>query len=83
MVNRCNVLTFKGDFDAALSDCQKAIQMHPRKSYPLSGLGFLYYKWGKLDESIATYDAALAAPDWASYDPMSGPIRSWARLGEI
>jgi len=69
MVNRCNVLTFKGDFDAALSDCRKAIQMHPRESYPLSGLGFLYYKWGKLDESIATYDAALAAPDWSSYDP--------------
>jgi tetratricopeptide (TPR) repeat protein len=68
IVNRCNVLTFKNEFEAALSDCQKGIQMHPGESYPLSRLGFLYYKWDKLDDSIASYDAALAAPDLASYD---------------
>jgi tetratricopeptide (TPR) repeat protein len=67
--NRCNVFTLKGEFDAALSDCQKGMQMHPGEAYPLSQLGFLYYKWGKLDDSIASYDAALAAPDLASYDP--------------
>jgi tetratricopeptide (TPR) repeat protein len=69
IVNRCNVLTFKGDFEAALADCQKGMHMHPGEAYPLSQLGFLYYRWDKLDDSIASYDAALAAPDLASYDP--------------
>jgi tetratricopeptide (TPR) repeat protein len=69
IANRCNVLALKGEFEAALADCQKGMQMHPGEAYPLSQLGFLYYKWGKLDDSIASYDAALVAPDLASYEP--------------
>ncbi len=68
-VNRCNVLTFKGDFPAAMTDCQKALQKWPGDPYPLSVLGFLYFKMGKLEESIRAYDAALAVPGLGKDDP--------------
>jgi tetratricopeptide (TPR) repeat protein len=68
IVNRCNVLTFKGDLDAALADCRKGLKQHPDDSYALGRLAFLYFKMGKLDESIATYDAALKDTDLAGYD---------------
>lgn len=67
IVNRCNVLTLKGDFDAALADCRKGMQQHPNDYYPQSRLAFLYFKMDKLDDSIAAYDAALAFPDIDPY----------------
>jgi len=67
IVNRCNVLTFKGDFDAALADCRKGIEQHPDDDYPQSRLAFLYFKMDKIDDSIATYDAALALPGLDAY----------------
>jgi tetratricopeptide (TPR) repeat protein len=69
IVNRCNVLTFKGDFPAAMADCQKALKQWPGDDYPLSRLGFLYFRMDKLDDSIRAYDAALAVPGLGSYDP--------------
>jgi tetratricopeptide (TPR) repeat protein len=69
IVNRCNVLTFKGDFTAAMADCQKGLRQWPGDAYPLSRLGFLYFKMDKLDESIDAYDAALAVPDLGAADP--------------
>lgn len=68
IVNRCNVLTFKGDLDAALVDCQKGLQQHPNDSYPLGRVGFLYFKMGRLDDSISSYDSALALPDLEPYE---------------
>jgi tetratricopeptide (TPR) repeat protein len=67
IVNRCNVLTFKGDFDAALADCRKGIEQHPHDYYAQSRLAFLYYRMNRVDDSIATYDAALAFPDLDAY----------------
>jgi tetratricopeptide (TPR) repeat protein len=68
IVNRCTVLTYKGDFDAAMADCRKGQQQHPNDYYALSQLGFLYFMMGKLDDSIASYEAAIAFPDVQGYD---------------
>jgi tetratricopeptide (TPR) repeat protein len=67
IVNRCNVLTFKGDFDAALVDCRKGVEQNPDDYYAPSRLAFLYFKMNKLDDSIAAYDKALAFPDVDPY----------------
>ncbi len=69
IVNHCNVLTFKGDFPAAMTDCQKALRQWPGDPYPLYTLGFLYFRMDRLDDSIRAYDAALAVPGLGSYDP--------------
>jgi len=67
IVNRCNVLTFKGDFDAALADCRKGVEQHPDDYYAPSRLAFLFFKMNRLDDSIAAYDKALAFPDVDPY----------------
>jgi len=69
IVNRCNVLTFKGEFAAAMTDCQNALRQWPGDPYPLYTLGFLYFRMDKLDDSIRAYDEALAVPGLGADDP--------------
>ena len=46
ILNRCNILAYEGQFDAALADCQKGLQEHPDDPYAIGGLAFVYYKMG-------------------------------------
>lgn len=69
IVNRCTVLTFKGDLTAAMADCQKGLQQWPGDPYPLSQVAFLYFKMDKFDDSIAAYDKVLAVPNLGADDP--------------
>jgi tetratricopeptide (TPR) repeat protein len=63
VINRCTILAFKGDLDAASADCQKGVRQHPNDDYALGRLGFVYFMMGKFEDSISAYDAALAVPD--------------------
>ncbi len=68
ILNRCDILARKGEFDAALADCQKGLQQHPNDPYAVGGLGFVYYQMGKYDEAIANYTSALGFSDLDPYD---------------
>jgi tetratricopeptide (TPR) repeat protein len=67
IVNRCTVLAYKGDLDAAMADCQRDLQQRPNSAYAIGGVGFVYYKMGKFDEAIASYTGALKASDLDPY----------------
>ena len=68
ILNRCNILAYEGQFDAALADCQKGLQEHPDDPYAIGGLAFVYYKMGRYDEAIANYTAGLAFSNLDFYD---------------
>jgi tetratricopeptide (TPR) repeat protein len=63
IVNRCAVLALKGEFDAAMADCQKDLQRHPNSAYAIGNTGFVYYTMGKYDDAIVSYTKALSASD--------------------
>jgi tetratricopeptide (TPR) repeat protein len=67
VVNRCTLLAFKGELDAAMADCRKDLQRHPDSPYATGGVGFVYYRMGKYDEAIASYTAALKSSDLDAY----------------
>jgi tetratricopeptide (TPR) repeat protein len=66
LVNRCTVLAFKGELDAAMADCQRDLQQRPNSAYATGGVGLVYYRMGKYDEAIASYTGALKS---AGLDP--------------
>jgi tetratricopeptide (TPR) repeat protein len=48
------------DLPAALDDCNAALKLAPRDPPTLDSRGFVYFRLGQFDQSIADYDAALA-----------------------
>ena len=60
-INRGGAYRAKGDFDRALADLDKAVQLDPRSALALMERASIYHAKGELDRAIADYDAAIAA----------------------
>src|SRR5262249_7303498 len=55
ILNRCTILAFKGDFEAALADCRKGLAQHPKDPSAIGDVGFVYYRMGKYEDAISNY----------------------------
>ena len=60
-INRCGAYQAKGDFDQAIADLDKALQLDPKSALALSDRASIYRARGDLDPTIADYDAVIAA----------------------
>jgi tetratricopeptide (TPR) repeat protein len=66
--------------DSALGDCQEAIRLDPNNIAAVDSLGLVLLRLGKLDDSIAAYDKAVAKKTGsASY---MGRALAYARKGD-
>lgn len=57
--NRCGAYFKKGDFDAALADCNQALAQEPGSAIGHIRRGLAYQGKGDLDRAIADYDVAI------------------------
>jgi tetratricopeptide (TPR) repeat protein len=60
-INRGGAYQAKGDFDQAIADLDKALQLDPKSALALSDRASIYRARGDLDRTIADYDAAIVA----------------------
>jgi tetratricopeptide (TPR) repeat protein len=60
-INRGGAYQAKGDFDQAIADLNKALQLDPKSALAFSDRASIYRAKGDLDRTIADYDAAIAA----------------------
>ena len=58
-LNRCLAQYDKRDWDEALSDCSKAIEIDPKVAQAFIKRGFVWQAKGKNDKAIADYDEAI------------------------
>lgn len=79
---RCWSLAILGrELDAALSDCDKAVQLAPADANTFNSRGFVRYRRGDYAGAVRDYSASLALnPDSASSNYMRG--RAKAGLGD-
>ena len=56
---RGNAYDFEGDFDSAVSDLSKAIEMNPRFGEAYYNRGVIYYRRGELDLAIPDFTEAI------------------------
>ncbi|HLH92525.1 MAG TPA: tetratricopeptide repeat protein [Xanthobacteraceae bacterium] len=58
--NRCWArATTGGDLQQALADCTEAVRLRPDDASAIDSRGFVYLRLDRLDDAIASYDAAL------------------------
>lgn len=58
---RCFARAILGsDLDEALSDCNESLRIRPNDAESLGGRGFVHFRLGLFESSIADYDAAIA-----------------------
>ena len=75
-INRGGAYQAKGDFDRAIADLDKALQLDPKSALALSDRASIYRARGDLDRTIADYDAVIAALEAAlKLNPQLG----WAK----
>jgi tetratricopeptide (TPR) repeat protein len=60
-INRGTAYRAKGDFDHALADLDKALQLDPKSTRALTERASVYYLKGEFDRAIADYDAVISA----------------------
>ena len=60
-INRGSAYRATDDFDRAIADLDKAVQLDPKSSLALTKRASIYHEKGDLDRAIADYDAAIAA----------------------
>ena len=74
---RCWVRAIIGhDLEGALADCEKAMQLHPDAANTLNTRGFIFYRQGRFEDAIGSYDASIARdPKVASSYYMRGLAR--------
>src|SRR5208282_3609343 len=65
--NRAGAYQIKGDYDHAVEDFGKALEIDPKSSVILSARGAAYRAKGDLDHALADYDAAIAAKPKDAY----------------
>ena len=58
-VNRGNVYTDKGYFDAAIQDCTKAIELNPENANAYVNRGVAYYYKDEFDTAIQNFSKAI------------------------
>ena len=59
-INRGSAYAKKGDFEAAIADHTKAIELDPNLHIAYSNRGVAYAEKGDLDNAIADYSKAIA-----------------------
>jgi tetratricopeptide (TPR) repeat protein len=57
--NRGNAYSVKGEFDQAISDYTKAIELNPKLDFAYSNRGNAYKDKGQFDEAITDYSRAI------------------------
>ena len=58
--------TKKGDYDRAIADYNKALELDPKDATAYNNRGFTYDNKGDYDKAIADYDAAIRLnPEYA------------------
>jgi Cu2+-exporting ATPase len=60
-INRAGAYQAKGDFDRAIADLDKALQLDPKLATALADRASIYRAEGDLDRAMADYDKAVAA----------------------
>ena len=70
--NRCYTKAVANvQLDSALADCLQSLKVRPDDAGTLGNLGLVYLRLGRIDEAIASYDAAIA----------KNGTSSWRRFG--
>ncbi len=59
--NRCIHHKTKGNIDAAMSDCKRAVELNPRSSHAFVSRGNVYLEKGMDDLAFADYSSAIGA----------------------
>jgi tetratricopeptide (TPR) repeat protein len=59
--------SFENDYDAAIEDCHRAIDLDPEYGSPYNDIGAYYLEQGELDEAIPWLHMALKAQRYESY----------------
>lgn len=82
LLSRCRVrAATRTDLDAALADCNTAIELRPNTPFAHDSRGLVHLQRGDFAAAIADYDAAIAAaPDLVS--SLYGRALAKARLGQ-
>ena len=57
--NRGNAYFIEGQYDQAISDYNKALEINPRNANAYSNRGNVYYHKGQYDQAISDYNKAL------------------------
>ena len=66
LLNRAAVYRIKGEYDRAIADCNRAIELDPGYAEPYSNRGAVYRKKGEENLAIADYNKAIELkPDLA------------------
>lgn len=64
--NRGLAYADKGDYDKAISDYTKAVELDPKLAGAYNGRGNAFYDKGAFDNTIADYNSAIQlTPKWA------------------
>lgn len=78
------VLSWRGDVDAAIDHCKRAIEVDPEFGNPYNDIGVYLLEKGRLEESVPWFEQAKAAP---RYEPRHFPFlnlgRVYAALGKV
>lgn len=76
--------SFKGDYDAAITECKIAIDIDPDFGNPYNDIGAYLIKLGKFEEAIPWLEMACQAPRYdARYYPHYNLGRVYERLGDV
>lgn len=59
--------SFLGDYDRAIQNCQKAIEVDPDFGNPYNDIGAYLIEKGQVEEAIPYFQKALVAPRYESY----------------
>lgn len=78
--NRCMHLDNKGDYDAALRDCNRALELLP-SSFSYNARGNVYSKKNMTDRALADYSSAIAVEPGAAI-PHANRADKWLMKGE-
>ena len=57
--NKCGIRYTNGDFDLALSDCNRAAKMDPKSSILYNRRGLIWYRKGDMDRAMSDYNRAI------------------------
>ena len=71
--------SFTGDFDAAIAECQHAIEVDPEFGNPYNDIGAYLIEKGQLDEAISWLEKATGA---MRYDNPAFPYFNLGRIWE-
>ena len=69
--------SFKRDYDRAIAECHKAIEVDPEFGNPYNDIGAYLIELGRWDEAIPWFEKAIGAP---RYEPRHFPHFNLSRI---